>query len=155
MHLSGDLADQYGEFITSDSLGLISGHLNSGFVNVVRDRHFYENIGKYDQFVGGWDDPFDNPFDGIGKWYTIKKDNVESIILTRQKDYYRNLRNDSNNLKHRAKNAVYTLMLNHLISGLEAGWQSQKKYSLYPKINFYYNMQDTYGVQGVKISYEW
>ena len=65
------------------------------------------------------------------------------------------LMNDSNILKHRAKNAVYTLMLNHFISGLEAGWQSKRKYSLLPKINFYYSLQYSYGVQGVKISYEW
>jgi len=56
LHLSGDLAAQYGEFITSDSLGIISGYLDLDLVNVVRDGHFYENIGKYDQFVGGWSD---------------------------------------------------------------------------------------------------
>ncbi len=47
LHLSGDLAAQYGEFITSDSLGMISGYLDSNLVNVVRDRHFYENIGHH------------------------------------------------------------------------------------------------------------
>ncbi len=59
---------------------------------VVRDRDFYENIGKYDQFVGGWDDEYDDPFDSEGNWYTQKKGNVESIILTKRKNYYRNLR---------------------------------------------------------------
>ena len=88
-------------------------------------------------------------------WYTIKKGNVESIILTKQKDYYRGLRDDSNILKLRAKNAVYTVMLNHLISGLEAGLKSKRKPRFSPRINFYYSSLDPYGVQGVKISYEW
>ena len=50
-------------------------------IKVIRDRDFYENIGKYDQFVGGWDDPYDDPFDQKGKWYTFKKGNYESIIF--------------------------------------------------------------------------
>jgi len=144
-----------GDYYYTDQLVDLKGMYKWKDILVIRDRDFYENIGKYDQFVGGWDDPFDNPFDATGKWYTIKKGNVESIILTKQKDYYRDLRDDSNILKHRAKNAVYTLMLNHFISGLEAGWQSKREYNLFPKINFYYSSQYSYGVQGVKISYEW
>ena len=46
-------------------------------------------------------------------------------------------------------------MLNHLLSGLEAGLKSKGKYDLLPKVRFYSNMQNTYGVQGVKISCEW
>jgi hypothetical protein len=46
-------------------------------------------------------------------------------------------------------------MLNHLLSGLEAGLNSKVKYDLFLKVRFYSNMQNTYGVQGVKISYEW
>ena len=143
------------DYYYTDQLAYLKNNYSWNEIFVIRDRDFYENIGKYDQFVGGWDDPFDNPFDDVGKWYTIKKGNVESIILTQQKDYYRDLRNDSNILKYRAKNTLSILMLNHLLSGLEAGLKSKVKYDLFPKVRFYSNMQNTYGVQGVKISYEW
>ena len=144
-----------GDYFKTDQLVDLKEKYSWNDILVIRDRDFYENIGKYDQFVGGWDDPFDNPFDAAGMWYTIKKGNVESIILTKQKDYYRGLRDDSNILKLRAKNAVYTVMLNHLISGLEAGLKSKREPRFSPRINFYYSSLDPYGVQGVKISYEW
>ena len=124
-------------------------------IKVIRDRDFYENIGKYDQFVGGWDDPYDDPFDQKGKWYTFKKGSYESIILTDQKDYYRGLRDESNALKHYAKYAVSIVMINHLFSGIEAGINTKKRNIYLPKMNFYYYPFDTYLVKGVKISYEW
>ena len=87
LHLSGDLAAQYGEFITSDSLGIISGYLDSDLVNVVRDSSFYENIGKYDQFVGGWSDSNTD-------WYWEEKqleDSTEIVIKTPKKQVYLNM----------------------------------------------------------------
>ena len=57
VHLKGDLVDIFGtEFLTSDSLHILSNYLDSDNVSMVKDRHYYENIGKYDQFVGGWSD---------------------------------------------------------------------------------------------------
>ena len=87
LHLYGDLAAQYGEFITSDSLGIISGYLDSDLVNVVRDSSFYENIGKYDQFVGGWSDSNTD-------WYWEEKqleDSTEIVIKTPKKQVYLNM----------------------------------------------------------------
>ncbi len=53
LKLSGSLAEQFGTFVTSDSLEDNAHWVYSGEVKVLRDRDFYENIGKYDQFVGG------------------------------------------------------------------------------------------------------
>ena len=52
--VSGDLANDLNisGYISSDSLEKHPEWF-SGDVTEVRDRHFYENIGKYDQFVGG------------------------------------------------------------------------------------------------------
>ena len=49
------MADELNLFghISSDSLEKHPEWFYSGYVSEVRDRHFYENIGKYDQFVGG------------------------------------------------------------------------------------------------------
>jgi len=123
LHLSGDLATQYGEFITSDSLGMISGHLNSDLVNVVRDRHFYENIGKYDQFVGGWSD-------ANTAWYWEEKqleDSTEIVIKTPLKADYLDQRFESNRMLDMAKFGITTLLFNHVISGLEAVLTNQKQ----------------------------
>ena len=39
-----------------------------------------------------WDDEYDDPFDSEGNWYSQKKGNVESIILTKRKNYYINIK---------------------------------------------------------------
>ena len=36
--------------VSSDSLEINPDWVGTGEIQVVRDRHFYENIGKYDQF---------------------------------------------------------------------------------------------------------
>ena len=84
LHLTGELAALYGEFVSSDSLGVLSQYLDTGNINVVRDRHFYENVGKYDQFVGGWSDINTD-------WYWEEKDvgdSTEIVIKTPMKDDY-------------------------------------------------------------------
>jgi len=123
-------------------------------ISVIRDRDFYENIGKYDQFVGGWDDEYDNPYDDKGNWYTIQKENVESIILTKNKDYYRGLRHDSNILKHYSRYAITSVMFNHIISGLDAFVVSSKKNN-FPKIQLNYSAINKWAVGGVQITYAW
>ena len=123
LHLSGDLAAQYGEFITSDSLGMIAGYLDLDLVNVVRDRHFYENIGKYDQFVGGWSDANTD-------WYWEEKqleDSTEIVIKTPLKADYIDQRFNSNKMLDRAKFSITALLFNHVISGLEAVLTNQKQ----------------------------
>ena len=52
-----------GDYFNTDQLVDLKEKYSWNDILVIRDRDFYENIGKYDQFVGGWDDPFDNDFD--------------------------------------------------------------------------------------------
>jgi len=152
LHLSGDLAAQYGEFITSDSLGMISGHLNSGLVNVVRDRHFYENIGKYDQFVGGWSDANTD-------WYWEEKqleDSTEIVIKTPFKADYIDQRFESNKMLNMAKFSITTLLFNHVISGLEAvltnqkqARDKQKSQTIETDVSLLYNPYNPGGIGGI------
>ena len=74
LHLTGELAALYGEFVSSDSLGVLSDSLGTDNITVVRDRHFYENVGKYDQFVGGWSDINTD-------WYWEEKDVGDCIEI--------------------------------------------------------------------------
>ena len=123
-------------------------------IQVIRDRDFYENIGKYDQFVGGWDDEYDDPFDSSGNWFSVRKKNVESIILTKRKDHYRDIRYRSNSMKHYSKYAVSSIMFNHLISALDAqifGKREEKNIALsHFKISNHGKI-----VNGVKVTYMW
>ena len=143
-----------GNYYFTDELSNLIEIYRWNDISVIRDRDFYENIGKYDQFVGGWDDKYDNPFDGKGNWYTIQKENVESIILTKNKNYYRELRHESNQLKHYSRYAVTTIMFNHIISGLDAFIVSNKKNN-FPKIRLIYSRINKWGVGGVQITYAW
>ena len=143
-----------GNYYFTDELSNLIEIYRWNDISVIRDRDFYENIGKYDQFVGGWDDKYDNPFDSKGNWYTIQKENVESIILTKNKNYYRDLRHESNQLKHYSRYAVTTIMFNHIISGLDAFIVSNKKNN-FPKIRLNYSRINKWGVGGVQITYAW
>ena len=153
--ISGDLANELNiTRVSSDSLEAHPEWFYSGDVTVVKDRHFYENIGKYDQFVGGWDDEYDNPFDSSGNWFSVRKKNVESIILTKRKDHYRDIRYRSNSMKHYSKYAVSSIMINHLISALDAqifGKREEKNIAL-----SHFNISN-HGkiVNGVKVTYMW
>ena len=143
-----------GNYYFTDELNdLIETH-GWNAISVIRDRDFYENIGKYDQFVGGWDDEYDNPYDSKGNWYTIKKGNVESIILTKNKNYYRDLRYDSNQLKHYSRYAITAIMFNHIISGLDAAIISNKNNN-FPNVHLNYSSINKSGVGGVQITYAW
>ena len=144
-----------GNYYHTDRLAELVNNHGWSEIAVIRDRDFYENIGKYDQFVGGWDDEYDDPFDTNGNWFTEEKGNVESIILTKRKDYYRSLRHDSNLLKHYSKYAVTVVMINHITSGFEAAWTANKKAKKIPEIRLYYNPLNKWGVGGVQINYGW
>lgn len=144
-----------GDYYHSDELTDLVKRYSWEEISVLRDRDFYENIGKYDQFVGGWDDPYDDPFDSDGNWYSVKKGNVESVILTKQKEYYREQRHQSNLLKHYSRYAVTIVMFNHLASGLEAAWTANKKSKNLPDFSLNYNPLNKWGVGGVRITYAW
>ena len=120
-----------------------------------RDQHFYENIGKYDQFVGGWDD--------IEQWYVKEKtveDTIEIILMTPNKKDYINERDRSNQFLKMANYAVTAIMFNHVISGLEAVFTNQrqardKAQKSKTDVGLYYDPKNKYGIGGILVSYEW
>ncbi len=157
--LSGNLANDLNisGHISSDSLETHPEWFYSGDVTEVRDRHFYENIGKYDQFVGGWGDARDG-------WYEFEKnvgDSSEMVIKTPYKEGYIEDRYRSNQMLNYAKYSITVLMFNHVISGIESVWFSQKKATehlnkasnSYSKINLVFNPVNPFGIGGVKMSY--
>ena len=157
IHLTGDLLNLFNtEFLTSDSLALISGYLGSDDISMVKDRHYYENIGKYDQFVGGWSDVSTD-------WYWEEKDvgdSIEIVIKTPNKQDYLDKRYQANQWLSFAKFSVSAMMFNHVLSGLEAVWanrnkdsqdvnQEKKKVDL--DLGLLFNPNNTIGIGGLTL----
>ena len=155
IHLKGDLVNLFNtEFLTSDSLSILSGYLDSDDLSMVKDRHYYENIGKYDQFVGGWSDVSTS-------WYWEEKDvgdSTEIVIKTPMKQSYLDDRYKSNQWLSFAKFSISAMMFNHVISGLEAVWANRsikneksgedaKKIDL--DLGLLFNPSNSYGVGGL------
>jgi hypothetical protein len=160
--LTGSLAEQYGNYVPSDSLENNAHWVYTGEVNVLRDRDFYENIGKYDQFVGGWIDCYDPS--NIQLWFEVEKDvgdSTEIIISTPNKEDYVDHRARSNDYLNMAKFAVSAVMFNHVISALEAVWSTQirnrpkKEQKVQTNVGLLYDQHAKYGVGGIAVSLHW
>ena len=160
--LSGSLAVQYGNYVSSDSLENNAHWVYSNEVSVLRDRDFYENIGKYDQFVGGWIDCYGLANNQL--WFEVEKDvgdSTEIIISTPNKENYVNQRGRSNDYLNMAKYAVSAVMFNHVISALEAVWSTQirnrtkKERKVQTNVGLLYNQHAKYGVGGIAVSLHW
>jgi len=74
-----------------------------GEVVPIKDRDYYENIGKYTQFAGGWGDFNDT-----------------SLVVTPYRDDYLTQRKESNDALKMATNFATMIMFNHLFSALHA-----------------------------------
>ena len=80
LDLSGSLAEEFGEYISSDSLTVHPEWIYNDYVTVVKDDSFYFYIGAENQFVGGWDD--------ILEYYIEEKiveNTIEIILMTPNK----------------------------------------------------------------------
>lgn len=155
LHLSGDLLDNFSEFTNSDSLVSYPDWASNPNVSVVRDRDFYENIGKYDQFVGGWDDF------GPDTWIITEKnvgDTVEILIKTPRKENYLNMRLDNNTMLKIANYAITGLLLNHIWSAIDAVYFANRKSNvnspadLTTDVGLLYSNKSKYGIGGISFS---
>jgi len=148
-----------GNYYSSDQLTELLQIYSWSELKLIRDRDFYENIGKYDQFVGGWDDPYDNPYDSDGNWYTEFKGNSnETVILTLQKNKYRGIRHKSNIYKTQVKFVLTAIMFNHLLSAADAFFGAHKKVmgsSNTLKIELVPDFRDFATLNGVRINFKW
>jgi hypothetical protein len=68
-----------------------------------KNQQYYEEIGKYDQFRFGW----------------VDYDSTLDVSLSRR-DFYLNLRHDSNSLLDKANRYVMVSLANHLLSAFDA-----------------------------------
>ena len=150
-HLTLIISDQYW---SSDTIDYLQSEFNFDEIDWVHDRNYYENIGKYNQFIGGWDDTYDDQGDRL--WYEIEKDvgdSTEIIIMTDNKDNYLDLRLENNDLLKIAGYAVTAVMFNHVISAIEAVYSSQaqarKRKTIDTSVGLIYDRNARYGVGGL------
>jgi hypothetical protein len=89
------------------------GHLYFGHhLPTTTTQQYYEMIGKYDQFVFGWDDVD-----------TIATPPIPENLPTaysERREMYENMRHDANMMFDRASASLIVMMVNHLASGVEA-----------------------------------
>ncbi len=156
LHLPENMIEEHGEFVSSDILDSLPewGYNTDLGVTVVRDRDFYENIGKYDQFVGGWDD-FD-PNNILAKEKDVG-DSTEVIIVTSRKNKYLNTRYDSNQKLKMANYAITALLFNHVWSAIDAVLVANKNKQkesngVKTDVGLLYDGRTKYGIGGVSVS---
>lgn len=80
-------------------------------------QQYYELLGKYDQFVVGWDDLADVATGNQVEYTDF--DSVETVHSELRMDYEKR-RNDSNQYLKRASNLTGLILVNHVISAIDA-----------------------------------
>jgi hypothetical protein len=84
------------------------------------DQQYYEMIGKYAQFGGGWDDAATFQSGGFTE-ADVQSENVSPNFLK-----YRDMRGDANSLYNIGTTVSYLIVANHLLSAVEAAWNASK-----------------------------
>lgn len=104
---------------------LFTHHLPS-----TKTQQYYEMIGKYNQFIYGWDDMSPMTTDTAAHNYATS--------VNRQ--FYEEMRHDANNYFDNAKTSLIVVMFNHIISGTEAALaarsQNRSARSLAQRLSF-------------------
>ena len=116
----------------------------------LRNWDFYEGIGKYDQFVAGWDDAISN-WEIISK--KIKDGQDELIVMTPNKQHYLELRNDSNVLYKNAKFAASAILFNHIFSALDALLGTNKNKELSYELDVSIGSKSNYEIKGISVQW--
>lgn len=126
----------------------------------IRNSEFYENIGKYDQFVAGWDDT--GLRNGGQSWWDLEKDTGDStewIVMTKNKKSYLKLRKDHNTALKWAGYVVSAIMFNHIVSAVDAFWEIRHQTLMKPEIDtsvgLIFSPYSRYGVGGIHVSVRW
>ena len=132
-----------------ESSEILLGNPNIEYVEL-RDWDFYEGVGKYDQFVAGWDDAKSN-WEIVQK--KIKEGEDEVIVMTPNKQHYLQLRNDSNVLYKNAKFAASALLFNHIFSALDALWNANKNKELSYNLDVSIGSESNYVIKGISVQW--
>ena len=124
------------DFVTDeewiDALRVYERDRFSHFLPEVKNQPYYENIGKYNQFVIGWQDFREDTLGGsieiftyddylMGKW-----DGQDLRTISPKRTAYTELQDDSDRNFKRATTLASLLLLNHVVSALDAAWTTKR-----------------------------
>ena len=84
-----------------------------GDLEIVRDHHFYENIGKYDNFFAGW-------LDNDEIYLYEKVSTGEKLAMSPKKRLYRNDYDKAEEYYDIAGYALSVILTNHVVSMVDA-----------------------------------
>ena len=121
--------------------------INDPNFNLIKDSHYYENIFKYNHFYSGWSDS-----DSL----TVYDNDGYLIAKSPKKWEYRAMRDDVAKLQRVVTYATSAIMLNHVVSMLDAVWiakAANKNFNFNLEPIFDYNLP--YGVGGLKVVLKW
>lgn len=124
-------------------------------VFVKMNDEYYENIGKYNQFLSGWDDAWDDANPAL-------PDVVETpsgpIARTPQREAHLSMREEANRLKSTASYVASAIMFNHVLSAVDAIFATAKwnrRHALRVGGRLWFDPTYTLGVRGVQFSLAW
>ena len=118
----GDYLEMNWDVRDDDSIYKYPGDTTSGYLFTHhlpddKTQQYYEMIGKYDQFVFGWED-----VDPLG----APDPEAHKTQGSTQRNTYEDMRHEANKMYSRATTSLIVMMSNHLISALEAAWSAQR-----------------------------
>lgn len=97
---------------------------------VIKTQQYYEMIGKYNQFYAGWDD---SGWSFSGGTLTPDGSYSYSDIRSPVRLKYMDMREDSNIQLKNATTMVSIVILNHIVSAVDAAWASYRYNKNYAK----------------------
>ncbi|RMF61925.1 MAG: hypothetical protein D6743_12860 [Calditrichaeota bacterium] len=110
-----------------DALRAYESATFSHFLPKQKNQQYYENIGKYDQFVVGWQDFREDVLHGDVAGLTLEDyrsgfyNGADLTTISGERNIYVDIRRDANDNFQRATNMVTIAIFNHLISAFDAG----------------------------------
>jgi hypothetical protein len=104
----------------------------SHFLPEQKSQQYYENIGKYDQFVVGWQDFREQTLNGnlanlrYEDYLRGSYNDQDLTTISPYRNAYVNLRADANRNFKRATTMITAVIFNHVVSALDAGWSAKR-----------------------------
>jgi hypothetical protein len=105
----------------------IGGQVGTGFTHKLApyaDQQYYEMIGKYSQFGGGWDDAATFKTDGYTRADILANNGIGNV--SPRFTEYSHMRGDANSSYNIATSVSYVIIANHVLSALEAAFNAAR-----------------------------
>ncbi len=146
---SDEFDDLYDDYALSDS-SMAVDFFNDNNIQVDKDHHYYENIGKYDHFYAGWDD-------NDSLYVVVKELGGEYIAMSPHKKDYRKIWTDSNDYYRIGAFALSSMVANHFASMMDVLILSKLNNKRITNLSAktYYSPLNPYGIGGIKLSFNW